>query len=631
MAPYNDNFANAIYLNGIGSPGSSTTGSTVGATSEAGEPTNYGKTVWYYYKNTQSVSDFINDTFQFRTTTYGDTANQPGIIRTKIQAFFLDNSGTSSVSHLTEASYLTPSWPVSYAGWDAGGLISLAINYGTSAYIRVDGVTGSEGSFPLAWDYNYVSTLGTTSSCVAFGAGITCSQNMLITNIQGTTLPQSYSFNSQSAGTFVVQYCKGTIGIGPEGGTCDWTVIDDGGGGIYNPHFWVVYTTSSVSAIKSGSLNGIAFFSPNPAGTDCSQEQAEQRWRCTRATVRHTASSALSGGCSQTNDICILYWDATTVNQPGHPNPVFTLYKVNPVFSPNGANVLWSSGTASATLDVYNLTTADFVQVTSSVSGYSSTGNAFNMTSNPVITTYPNLSTKAINASWTLATSSVNMVATMSFHDALNTYGDLHWNLEPLLNVIAVQDGLTDGVHTCVYGKHNLTFTIANTGYLQTNKLIVSFITASGINFYDTSCNVISGSIMAGISPNGGTATLNVYSDVPAVNTPITLSFSDSGTTFPSYVFTLTANPLQATFSQSIVDASNVTFTDHSLGGPISWDYNLCPFVGGTCGNYFSQSFTLAKPSSAPDCTGLGGCLMTLTVFNSFGYFSTSTAQSVTW
>jgi hypothetical protein len=312
MPPANDNFASPTVLtvpSGLLGPESN-----VGATAEAGEPGNHGKTVWYSF--TPTAAGY----YVFDTTSFGYAAGS-SYLRTVLQVF-VDDPGHTDLAHLTELAYVAPSYRTAYAGTDTGSRVVVAMSAGTTYMIRVDGVAGAEGNFNLAWGQYFQTFLGGCDQCDNVQLlGAQCRGVVQATDIQGTDSSgfstRTFDFGYGAEGPYVVQYCKGAFNVAPEAGA-HFIVISDGLGGVFNPHFFVTYDSGT------GADTGSTGFAPDPNGTYPDQASAEVGNACTQASFYHFG----------TGTIKLQYRDSThDPNTDGTPNPVFGLFSCGMQFT----------------------------------------------------------------------------------------------------------------------------------------------------------------------------------------------------------------------------------------------------------------------------------------------------------
>lgn len=196
MPPGNDNFANAQVLNPAATSIGAGGGSNEGATAEAGEPANQGKTVWYKI----TIPEGFPGSLFFSTT--NSTFTPP--LRTVLQAF----TG-ATVSALQEVPYLAP-FKVAYGGWDYGSYIAFNVLPNEIYYIRVDGVAGLEGKFPLNYGAYYNLRLGSCSRCApVFGYGYACEGYTGVGYVPTDNPVLTFGKNNYPPGVYIVRYCGG--------------------------------------------------------------------------------------------------------------------------------------------------------------------------------------------------------------------------------------------------------------------------------------------------------------------------------------------------------------------------------------------------------------------------------------
>ena len=126
-APGNDNFANAFSLQGVSGQASS---SNVDATSQAGEPANNGRTVWYVWTPPPGAG------IEYFATLYNATV---GALASPFQSI-IQIFGGPSVNALTEAAYYLGSFTEEFAGWESGGKVAIQYDTSIQAITRASGI-----------------------------------------------------------------------------------------------------------------------------------------------------------------------------------------------------------------------------------------------------------------------------------------------------------------------------------------------------------------------------------------------------------------------------------------------------------------------------------------------------------
>lgn len=322
-SPANDNFSNAIYLGSLIS--GSTTGTNVGATSEAGEPTNNGKTVWYSWQAPVNTNVYFS-------TCYNTTSlinPKSSSLATVLQVFTV-GPGSSIVSNLTESVYVSPqTFKIHNNHWDIGSKVVFTAASQSTYYIRVDGVsvnnTASQGDFPLSWDQYQHFILGNCSTCPPMvGCGWECLGSLTLSVLNSSSAANFGSGTSYPSGSYYIKYCKGSFVIDnstdPAGHSPGFQHTVIYGGSIFTSSYGVTYITAS-GAVASSSFDNLppytdmadslrTYFSPNEA-----QEAFLQS--CTKKSFIHY------GG-----QIGINFYDQGPNNNiQGTPSPVFGLYR----------------------------------------------------------------------------------------------------------------------------------------------------------------------------------------------------------------------------------------------------------------------------------------------------------------
>lgn len=250
-APSNDNFANAIALNG--DSGTLQWYNNIGATAETGEPPNQGATVWFSWSPS---SQFPLGAVFFDTREPDPQFIPPGdtpYLNTTLQVFLLENG--NGVGALVEVSYLF----AGKSGYPSGGfsrgsydIVQASLAGGQPFYIRVDGVP--TGWFQLSWGPSGgLPALGKCGNCTeGFGLKTKC-----VTTFKGTDFTTGdlkfepdggetaeerlYAVVRQSitipAGSYMLRYCSGYY---------DFTALSLS---IPGGNFSTVYGTMLVSAV----------------------------------------------------------------------------------------------------------------------------------------------------------------------------------------------------------------------------------------------------------------------------------------------------------------------------------------------------------------------------------------------
>jgi len=250
-APTNDNWANATVI--TGTTGTSS-GTTVGASMEVGEPAPIGgsETVWYKI-NLPATTSMLPVDMWFCT------AGAPvGMV---IQVF--QQGSPDTLANITECTYdNNHSHGLGYTT-DAG--VSVLCTPGVNYYIRVASrVTDVDGAFLLVYDPYQVMSLGSCANCPPkFGTGGCLEQLLGSVTISNPTTSSQASFGSLPAGRYTVRYCHGAFYAWAVylGGTdtrpypIGWFVTNQelayGIGSTtlcLNPHTIVIYNNPSVGA-----------------------------------------------------------------------------------------------------------------------------------------------------------------------------------------------------------------------------------------------------------------------------------------------------------------------------------------------------------------------------------------------
>lgn len=368
----NNTFASATNL-GTGSSGSAASNNT-SSTAEVGEPSNHGHTVWA--KWTPAVAQTVY------FATWQSTESDPKL-RTILQVF----TG-ATVSTLTEVTYITEAtWKQNYAHWDIGSRIVFQAAAGTTYYIRVDGVGGAEGNFPLVWDTYHILRISACDGCPPQTApGYACEGaiKMDITTINvgvGSAL-RTVSFGTMPAGMYSVNYVGGAFiyQAGPL-----WTVSTNA---VQGPHFECVYQVSGTPTTKQ--------FVTYPSPTFYSnQVDTEIAFRCLKASLEH------DGG-----DISLQFYDSpVTDNADGSPSPTFCLYSRVPSFTAVPVSARWTTQGSAATsaFTITNLTDIPWsISATLAASGGVSSPT-------PATATVPALGSVTVNIPFSASTPNITV------------------------------------------------------------------------------------------------------------------------------------------------------------------------------------------------------------------------------
>ena len=443
-APANDHFANATALTGYTDPYSGapvtftlTNQTNNSATPEGGEPDLDGLyTVWYSFTPPSSFAFGFEVWFQ----TLGAQQNMA------MDIFVVQSSDSLAAIVLAESPgypYVTDnSRGIAYTT-DAG--IALICVYPYKYYIRVSNRHGvsATGNFTLLYGSPRRVSLGNCSSCPPFWGP--CQSATLISSIgiADVNTPQITSFGSVAAGTYTMRYCKGAIHAPQNHGwfvanqwldenvyattvilfnnspTGLWSlgVLDSyGPGWPFNgsPHAQtgpdvimaaaspVIGSISPDNGVSTGPYDFNTFQELAPWPT---QAAAEAYYRCGTMTVGHLGGPIYL--CYHLGGIDLPSSSLTVQN--GLPNPVWGLYKVNPLMTAAGATWINTVGSV-VTLNflIHNYGAYEFDNVTCTLTGLSGV-------SSPVATNLP-LGLTAVSFSFTLSPS--NTIATLTLTNA---------------------------------------------------------------------------------------------------------------------------------------------------------------------------------------------------------------------
>lgn len=235
MPPPNDNFTNAQVLDPAGI-NVAVPGSNIGATAEAGEPVNNGKTVWFRLTTPPAGGLGFGSGAIFISTANGN-ATHP--LRTVVQVFGSTAiaPNPTTVATLREVDYLA-AYKQAYGGWDFGSLVSFNVGHGATYYIRVDGVAAAEGNFVLTFGDYYALRMGACNRCApSFGLGYACA-GFAASDGSGLLGFGKISF---PPGKYIVKYCGGTVQYENDAGNDpDWlaaTAADSGEGLVWTVYF----------------------------------------------------------------------------------------------------------------------------------------------------------------------------------------------------------------------------------------------------------------------------------------------------------------------------------------------------------------------------------------------------------
>jgi hypothetical protein len=533
-APANDNWASATVVAG----GSGrTTGTNVLSTAQAGEPANNGKTVWFKWDSTDNKAFFFS-------TVYDSTTGSPGapLLRTVVRVY----TG-SAVNALTEVTYLFGgTWNQYYAGWEFGSFVSFHAAYDhttstpTTYYIRVDGVAGTEGVFPLTWGLYYPLKNAACDDCPSFLAptDYVC---QAVQSIPSVLSAQTVAFGSGTnypAGKYYVAYCGGafmnadpTSALHINGDV--WVVYYDSGG-ISKTITQFLYNGGTAAIPLSGTTAAMQF---------TSQGDAEDDARCASAQFDHT------GGTISVDYADYIVYPTSqgySDDADGSPNPVYGLYRLIPKYAFVTACANWvtvgTSGTCtftianngsstwsnvSATLD-----TAGGISGSSTVSGITMAG----LSSQNITLTF-NCSTPNVTA--TLRLSSSQFPADVVFTIFLG----------PVLTMPSFPTSVGPGGFGSCSGRqfYGGGTSITNSGFWQYTGTqgLATIVFNSGVGGVNASC-VLTGTLTENFTvaclTTGSIGTWHIQKPLVTTPTNLTITLSDASATLAMLNFNITVN-----------------------------------------------------------------------------------------
>jgi hypothetical protein len=406
MPASNDNFANAISLNTISDVAGVTSADNTGATGEPGEPPSSGRTLWWKW----TVPTGRSDRYRF------STRQKPGLqqtgIRTTIQVF----SGTAFNNLVLIGG------ADSYAGWEQNGEVIFQAGAGTTYYIRVDGYNGAQGFIALWWEPADELVPWNCGECLpVVGVGETC---------MGTWQPSIFSegfkdFNVP-AGAYIVRYCGGAwnyrdgwvVGRVPPFATQSWPGIDFTGW-----FFSIRYRDNGAQMTHLGEPG------MGPPDTNLgypSPGAAQAAAACNSARFRHDATAPI------TMHFTDQAYPDNTLSTLGIKAPLYTLYRVVPVLIEDREvtfrNAPLPMGNYSMDVFIDNLTDEDFNGV---IATLQTTGGVTTV-AGPKTLDFPSLGQGSTTFFFTVSPgTNYSVIATIKLSDGINTFQDLHFDLNP--------------------------------------------------------------------------------------------------------------------------------------------------------------------------------------------------------
>lgn len=519
MPPTNDNWASAKLVSGASGQ---TSGTNIGATAEAGEPSNNGKTVWYKWVATRS------DGFAFNTLFNALIGSLSSPLTTVLRVY----TGVA-VNALTEVAYINvPVWHQRYANWDLGSLVAFDTTIGTIYYIRVDGVGGVEGNFALSWGLFYLLTVGGCPGCPPqTDLSLQCLGVIQLPNLAN---PSTTSWGTFPAGCYHIQYCAGCTLITdpPDSG---WTIYDNDDPFTLNG-LQLDYFSGGAAASIIVSDNG-AFKS---------QPECENANRCLAMDIIH------SGG-----DIAL---EITQPFGPGHtdtfvdgnPNPTFGLYKPVPALSFVAACASWVTPGSSATcvFTVNNRGSSPWTGVTATLDASGGIGGSSTVTGITLNRLSNTSFTITFNASDTQRTATLRLSHTCWPSDVVFVIF-----LGPILTIPSFPSSLGAGGFGSCSGVqlYNLSSAlIRNSGFwkLTGTQGLATIVFNSGVGGVSLAC-AITGTLNLNFTAECGSVAspgLGFFTGFrihkPGVTTPtkLTIILKDSTTTFATLTENVTVN-----------------------------------------------------------------------------------------
>lgn len=407
MPPVNDNWASATSL-GTGGSGVAS-GTNIGATAQAGEPANNGVTVWYAW------TPATDQTVYFSTLYNASVGFLNPLVPTVLQVF----TG-SAVNALTEVGYQpNAGFTSKYAGYSIGSFIAFDATAATTYYIRVDGVGGATGLFPLSFDtYYYTRYGGCGSGCyLQYTPHLQCVATGTVSNIEQTSA--SVVLGTFSAGYYFGAYCGGAmiingVGFVAQGPSNTGDIFNNG------PSYVLAFDGSSITTnlTTAGSTVGVL---PSPFGGTGTVAQpsivdAENEWGCLAFSrfqnlldpVRPQYRLTHNGGTitlfyySNASGGFVGPYGGNLTNTGSLPN--FTLYRHIPAFSLTTACASWTTpgSAATCTFVIHNNNPINWDSVTCTldtaggISGSSSTTMLFSANADNTFTITFNATTSAV-------------------------------------------------------------------------------------------------------------------------------------------------------------------------------------------------------------------------------------------
>ncbi len=480
MPPANDDWAAAQSL-GSGSSGH-TNGTNVSATAEGSEPSNSGKTVWYAW--TPSADQAV-----YFSTLYNVSEGELALphLKTILQIF----TG-AAVGTLTEVTYLPGTWNKRFSNWEFGSVAAFKATNGTTYYIRVDGVAGDEGLFPLSWGDYHPTNFGPCDGCAP-------QSDPLLECIATAQLPDAtVDYSSTSFGTFAlgkyrVVYCGGsfnykntflsTAGTSGQTPSAYWGSPEAPVNTFFESSLAADVTVSlSICGLSinnnmttgqypfplAGSPSFDVYFTgcPTPPAYS-SQAGAEAAFRCFSADFEHTGgdiSLLFNSGYRFYNPDTFGNTRPAGINQAdnGTVNPSFTLYHHIPSMTFVTAGAFWTTpgSAAKCGIQVKNNNSVDW-------NGVTATLDASGGVSSPSTVTGLNFPAGSTGACLiTFNASSVNITATLRLSCA-DWASDIviPVNLAPIVSLVSVGAAVDAGFSCSGFHVYHWDVTLKNTGY----------------------------------------------------------------------------------------------------------------------------------------------------------------------
>jgi hypothetical protein len=337
MPPANDNLADAVDLGNATS--GSVTGSNVGATSQAFEPYQNGRSVWYFWQSAAMTTP-PNGDYAIATATrmrfatrYNPGQASPTDFRTSLVVFkakVWPITGAGDLQLVTAANR--------YAHWEDQTEVVFDTMPGDRFFILVDGamkdaggtLVPDEGNFTLWWEQWAENKILGCGTCAPSDADGECLGTLNADPYATRELTYPASGNA-AAGTYVLRYCGGawnyrsgwSVGRIPPTGDQNWTQGTGGAPPLEAGYFFSWrYRSSGANAFGHFTENNIPNSGSNTYGTPdgyFSAALAESALGCQRVTFKHDGTGPI-----------LLRWTDNQLDDnsigPNGP-PVFSLFR----------------------------------------------------------------------------------------------------------------------------------------------------------------------------------------------------------------------------------------------------------------------------------------------------------------